>query len=111
MSSIPPAARPGHPYHMHDAIYAQPGALRQVGRHNGEAIAAAAARLRGVEHVWIAGIGTSWHAALVGELLLARVGGLGHRARALHTFELLSYWPPPGPRAATSAGGGLCSRW
>jgi glucosamine--fructose-6-phosphate aminotransferase (isomerizing) len=100
MSSIPPAARPGHPYHMHDAIYAQPGALRQVGRHNGEAIAAAAARLRGVEHVWIAGIGTSWHAALVGELLLARVGGLGHRARALHTFELLSYWPPPGPRAA-----------
>ncbi len=29
----------------------------------------------------LAGIGTSWHAALVGELLLARAGGLGHRVR------------------------------
>ena len=100
MPWTPPAARPGHPYHMHDAIYAQPGALRLVGRHNTAVLADAAARVRDAEHVCIAGIGTSWHAALVGELLFAQAGRLGHRARAVHAFELVGYWPPPGPRAA-----------
>ena len=100
MPWTPPVARPGHPYYMHDAIYAQPGALRLVERHNAAALAAAAARIRDVDHLWIAGIGTSWHAALVGELLLAQVGRLGPRARAVHAFELVGYWAPPGPRTA-----------
>jgi glutamine---fructose-6-phosphate transaminase (isomerizing) len=78
---------------MHDAIYAQPGALRLVGRGQGDAIAAAAGRLRALDQVLLTGVGTSWHAALVGELLFARVGGLGRRARAFHAFELASYWP------------------
>ncbi|HEU5320330.1 MAG TPA: SIS domain-containing protein [Methylomirabilota bacterium] len=91
-----PPARRGHPYHMHDAIYAQPGALRLVMRPNAAAAAAAAGRLRDRRHVWLAGIGTSWHAALVGELLFARAGGLGARARAAHSFELTRYWPPVG---------------
>ena len=88
-----PAPRAGHPYYMHDAIYAQPGALRLVTRGQGDAIAAAAARLRALDQVLVTGVGTSWHAALVGELLFARVGGLGRRARAFHAFELASYWP------------------
>lgn len=83
---------------MHDAIYAQPGALRLVARGNEAALAGAAARLRDLERVVLAGIGTSWHAALVGELLLARAGGLGHRVRAFHSFDLKSYWPPPDER-------------
>jgi glucosamine--fructose-6-phosphate aminotransferase (isomerizing) len=78
---------------MHDAIYAQPGALRLVERGNGEALAEAAARLAPMECVVLAGIGTSWHAALVGESLLARVGRRGYRARAFHSFELAQYWP------------------
>jgi glucosamine--fructose-6-phosphate aminotransferase (isomerizing) len=78
---------------MHDAIYAQPGALRLVTRGQGDAIEAAAGQLRALDRVVLTGVGTSWHAALVGELLLARVGGLGSRARALHAFELASYWP------------------
>ena len=41
----------------------------------------------------LTGVGTSWHAALVGELLFARLGGLGLKARAFHAFELASYWP------------------
>ena len=88
-----PAPRPGHPYYMHDAIYAQPGALRLVARGQGDAISAAAARLRALDQVLLTGVGTSWHAALVGELLFARVGGLGRRARAFHAFELARYWP------------------
>lgn len=100
MPRTPPAARAGHPYHMHDAIYAQPGALRLVERANTAALAGAVARLREVEQLWIAGVGTSWHAALVAELLFARVGRLGARARAAHAFELVGYWPPPGPGTA-----------
>jgi glutamine---fructose-6-phosphate transaminase (isomerizing) len=94
-----PAPRAGHPYYMHDAIYAQPGALRLVARGQGDAIAAAAARLRTLDQVLLTGVGTSWHAALVGELLFARVGGLGRRARAFHAFELASYWPDGDARA------------
>ena len=40
MSSSAP--RTEHPYHMHDAIYAQPGALRLVMRGQGEVLAKAA---------------------------------------------------------------------
>src|SRR3972149_145302 len=95
MAWTPPPARAGHPYYMHDAIYAQPGALRLVTRGNEAALAGASARLGEMEHVFLSGIGTSWHAALIGELLLAHVGGLGHRVRAFHSFEWKNYWPAP----------------
>ena len=94
MLSRPP--RSGHPYHMHDAIYAQPGALRLLSRGQGPTLAAAAARLGEASHVWLTGVGSSWHAALAGERLLARVGALGRRARAVHAFELVEYWDDPG---------------
>jgi len=100
MAWSPPAARSGHPYYMHDAIYAQPGALRLVERGNGDALAQAASRIAALDRVVLAGIGTSWHAALVGELLLARVARLGQRARAFHSFELARYWPSPDERTA-----------
>ena len=93
MAANSPAPRASHPYHMHDAIYAQPGALRLVARGQGDAIEAAATRLRELDRVLLTGVGTSWHAALVGELLIARLGRLGHRARAFHAFELARYWP------------------
>jgi glucosamine--fructose-6-phosphate aminotransferase (isomerizing) len=80
---------------MHDAIYAQPGALRLAARGQGDAIAAAGARLAALDQVILTGVGTSWHAALVGELLFARAGRLGHRARAFHAFELATAWPEP----------------
>ena len=85
--------RTGHPYHMHDAIYAQPGALRLLARANAAALTAATARVQRAARVIVTGIGSSWHAARVGELLLAGVGGLGLRARAIHAFELTRYWP------------------
>jgi len=83
---------------MHDAIYAQPGAIRLVTRANVEPLAGAAARLREMDRVWLAGIGTSWHAALVGELLLAGPGCLGARPRAIPSFELVNYWPAAAAR-------------
>jgi glucosamine--fructose-6-phosphate aminotransferase (isomerizing) len=98
MTWTPPPPRTGHPYYMHDAIYAQPGALRLVTRGQGELIDGAAARLRGMDRVLLSGIGTSWHATLVGELLFAHAGRLGHRIRAFHSFEFKSYWPEPDAR-------------
>ena len=93
-----PGGRSGHPYFMHDGIYAQPGALRLVGRGNARALTDASARVRGLDRVIVTGVGTSWHAALVGELLFAQLGGFGVRARALHSFELARYWPAPDGR-------------
>ncbi len=100
MAWTPPPPRPGHPYFMHDAIYAQPGAIRLVLRGNAETVRSAAQHLRAVDRVLLSGIGTSWHACLVGELLLSQVGRLGHNVRAFHSFEFKNYWPGPDPRTA-----------
>ncbi|MCI0372387.1 MAG: peptidoglycan-binding protein, partial [candidate division NC10 bacterium] len=46
-----PPPRPGHPYYMHDAIYAQPGAIRLVLRTNAEILKTVAGQedIRAVE--------------------------------------------------------------
>src|SRR5262245_53706376 len=69
-------------------------------RGQGEVLARTAARLGAAPHVWLTGVGTSWHAALAGELLLAQAGRLGPRVRAINAFELVNY----GPAAATGEG-------
>ncbi len=101
IASSPPRA--AHPYYMHDAIYAQPGALRLVERGTEAALAAAAQALRGARRVWLAGVGSSWHAALVGEHLLATLGGLGARPRAVVASEWTAYGPRPEPDEALIA--------
>jgi glucosamine--fructose-6-phosphate aminotransferase (isomerizing) len=78
---------------MHDAIYAQPGALRLVMRGQTDVRDGTAARLAAAPQVWLTGVGTSWHAALAGELLLGRAGRLGPRVRAINAFELVNYGP------------------
>jgi glutamine---fructose-6-phosphate transaminase (isomerizing) len=88
-----PAPRSSHPYCMYDAIYAQPGALRLVTRGNESALAEAARRLASLDRLLVTGVGTSWHAALAGEHLLALAGARGPRVRAVHAFELLGYGP------------------
>ncbi|HEX3178709.1 MAG TPA: SIS domain-containing protein [Methylomirabilota bacterium] len=101
MTTAAPGPRAGHPYHMHDAIYAQPGALRLVGRGNQPAISASAAALRKASHVVLAGSGSSWHAALIAAMQLARAGRLGARVRPAMAAELTDYGAPPDSGAAT----------
>ena len=72
----PPPPRPGHPYYMYESIYAQPGAIRLVLRANAETLKTVAERLKGLDRVFLSGIGTSWHACLVGELLFSKIGML-----------------------------------
>lgn len=95
MTTSSPAPRAGHPFHMYDAIYAQPGALRLVGRGNEAALAGAVAALSKAAHVVLAGTGSSWHAALVGAFLFAQRGRLGGRVRATFAGELVDYGPAP----------------
>ena len=59
--------RNSHPYHMHEAIVAQPGALIRVVERNESAIDEFATQISSCERVVLAGIGTSHHASLVGE--------------------------------------------
>ena len=84
--------RTGHPYHMHDAIMAQPESIARVISEEGENISAVAELVRGSSRVHVVGIGTSWHAALIGEHLLRTVGNR-EDARAWNSFEF--YTRPP----------------
>ena len=77
---------------MHDCIQDQPDAIAQILDTQGPAadeVASLAARAR---RIYISGIGTSWHAALVGEHLFRSVGL--SEARAWQSFEFASYPPP-----------------
>jgi glucosamine--fructose-6-phosphate aminotransferase (isomerizing) len=88
------APRVAHPFFMHDAIYAQPGALRLVTRGNDAALDGAAAALLRATRVVVAGIGSSLHVALIAERLLAGAGRLAPRVRAVPAFDLVAYGPP-----------------
>jgi glucosamine--fructose-6-phosphate aminotransferase (isomerizing) len=80
---------------MHDAILAQPEAFtRAVGR-NEERIEGFAAEVAGSRRLFLAGLGTSHHAALVGEHLVRLYGG-GLDARAVSSFDLALYGPELG---------------
>ena len=84
--------RNAHPYHMHDAILAQPEAFLRVVERNEGAVDDFASLITSCERVFLAGIGTSHHASLVGEHLLRAYGG-GLEVRAVHSFDLALYGP------------------
>ena len=78
-----PAPRTRHPYFMYDAIVGQPDAIRSVISSQKERCAKVAEALSRKRRIYIAGIGTSWHAALVG----ASVMDAGPEAFACNSFE------------------------
>ncbi len=78
--------RERHPYHMHDAIRSQPEAIARIIAEEPERIRRLADLARTAARVHIVGIGTSWHAALVGEYMLSSVAGRVD-CRAWNSFE------------------------
>ena len=84
--------RSTHPYYMYECIHDQPQAIRQVLDSQGEAVKELVERIEAAQRVHIVGIGTSWHASLVGEYLLRQVGGR-HDTRAWNSFEFDAYPP------------------
>src|SRR5215210_4731180 len=81
-----------HPFYMYDAILAQPGAFVHVLEKNGAAVDEFAAGASSCERLFVIGIGTSYHAARVGEYLLREYGG-GIDVRAIHSFDFALYGP------------------
>ena len=77
------APRDQHPYFMYDAIIAQPDAIRSVIATQKERCAGVAAVLSRKRRIYVVGIGTSWHAALVGASILDS----GPEAFAWNSFE------------------------
>jgi glucosamine--fructose-6-phosphate aminotransferase (isomerizing) len=88
--------RTGHPYHMYDAIFAQPEAFVRVLEKNEAAVDGFAAGAASCERLFLVGIGTSYHAARVGEHLLREYGG-GLDVRAIHSFDFALYGPDLAP--------------
>lgn len=91
MTSRPPA-RAAHPFHMYDCIVDQPKAIAGIIDSQVTAVEELSTLAAGVRRIHITGIGTSWHAALVGEHLLRAVGRRPD-SRAWHSFEFVAYPP------------------
>ena len=77
------APRTHHPYFMYDAIVGQPEAIRSVIASQRERCAEVASVLSSKRRIYLVGIGTSWHAALVGASILDG----GPEAFAWNSFE------------------------
>jgi glutamine---fructose-6-phosphate transaminase (isomerizing) len=88
--------RTSHPFFMHDAILAQPEAFVRAVERNEDAANEFASRIASCERIFLAGIGTSHHASLVGEHLMRAYGG-GPDVRAVHSFDLALYGPQMRP--------------
>ncbi len=85
-------ARGAHPYHMYDAILAQPEAFVRVLERNEGAVDELASRIASCERIFLSGIGTSHHAVQLGEHLMRAYGGAPD-VRAFHSFDLALYGP------------------
>jgi glutamine---fructose-6-phosphate transaminase (isomerizing) len=67
--------RNAHPYHMHEAILAQPEAFVRVVERNEAEVEEFASLMTSCKRIFLAGVGTSHHATLVGEHLMRAYGG------------------------------------
>jgi len=96
----PSKARAGHPFHMFEAIAAQPAAIAEVVARNREGIAALARALKQAPSLTLAGLGTSLNGAIFGEYWLRTIGRMAS-VRAVSSFDVVNYGLKP------QAGGAL----
>ena len=90
------AQRTRHPFHMYDAISEQPQAFVRVLEKNGAAVDEFATGVASRRRLFLVGIGTSYHAARVGEHLVRAYGG-GLDVRAINSFDFALYGPDLAP--------------
>lgn len=74
--------------HMYQTIHSQPGEVQRLLDEGWEPATEAAEKLAGAQRVSVIGIGTSYHAALMGAWLLRSAGA---DARAIHSFDFAHY--------------------
>jgi glucosamine--fructose-6-phosphate aminotransferase (isomerizing) len=89
--------RQGHPYLMYDAIMRQPEALEEMLTKHANTVQPLAAELARKRRIYLVGIGTSWHAALVAGHWFRRFAGDGPVIEVRHSFEFCAYPPALGP--------------
>ncbi|BCL80563.1 SIS domain-containing protein [Ktedonobacteria bacterium brp13] len=85
-------SRTQHPFHMYDAILAQPHVFAEIVQRIRPRIEQIAHKLEHAQRIFIVGIGTSFHAAEVGYHLL-RYYGVAVPFQALHSFDFALYGP------------------
>ena len=85
--------RQGHPYWMYDAIMRQPEAMDEMLAKHANTVQPVASELARKRRVYIVGIGTSWHAALVAGHWFRKFAGDGPVIEVWHSFEFCAYPP------------------
>ncbi len=84
-------------YAMYDTMHRQPDDVRQLLGEGWPAAEEAATRLGDAARIFVVGIGTSYHAAQIGEALLR---GAGSEAYAVGSFDFVTYPPALRPNDA-----------
>lgn len=77
---------------MHDMIQGQPDSISRILKEETSSVSRLASMIGESSRVHIVGIGTSWHASLVGEFMFRSVAGRDD-ARAWNSFEFCTYPP------------------
>ena len=96
----PQQTRETHPYFMHDAILDQPRAVGQMLATQGDSVGQAVEAIANKRRIYLVGIGTSWHAALIAEHWFRRFAQGALEVQAWHSFEFYSYPPALSPEDA-----------
>ena len=89
--------RNAHPYFMYEAIHLQPDRVAQVLDLRRDIIEQAAAAAASRQRILFLGIGTSYHAALLGEQFLRHLTAGRARAQADTSFQFIHYPLEVGP--------------
>lgn len=84
--------RTSHPFHMYDAILAQPKAFYDTIGKNKEKITEFASKISACERLFLIGIGTSHHATQIGEYLMKEFNE-NIPTYACHSFDFVLYPP------------------
>src|SRR2546422_8093897 len=97
--------RSAHPYHIYDAIQQQPDRIAQLLENTGAEIERAAEAAASRRRLVLAGIGSSYHAALIGAHFLRHLSGGRNLPPGENSLEFLHF-----PFGVGSAGmGGIIS--
>lgn len=89
--------RTSHPFHMHDAILAQPDGIGRMLRNQRDVIERAAEAAAAKKRIIFAGIGTSFNAARLGSFFLRQLTAGRALVHAEQSFEMLHYPLALGP--------------
>lgn len=90
---MPTEQRTQHPFYMYEAILEQPEAFAHAISRNETVIEQFVTSIAFCERLFLVGIGTSYHAAQVGEHLM-RIYGSGLTTYTAHSFDFALYGPP-----------------